>query len=293
LSYNRWLYGYSNAVNFRDPSGNCPDGNGDGICDSDWSTCLSIQDPFERAKCFEMFDCSYTVPELETPPGLETHPLAMHAFETYKVLRRIGGWWNSYRAYELRPLQFVELLLGFELRSAWNNIDEEVLKNTVASNFYFRCDFLSANGGDVKEGLCGTLTDYISFRYIGDKGLLKEYQSPPGYYIRDQKGVKQADINRVWKNDGAPIDFSNAIAYPPDPSWKHWLTWGMPMEWGNLDSVDVPMNASIGPLTNQVTDKTGDGQFFILTYCQNNHFTRIAKDPATENVCILQDAGNY
>jgi hypothetical protein len=39
-------------------------------------------------------------------------------------------------------------------------------------------------------------------------------------------------------------------------------------------------------------DKNGDG-ICDTDWSPYNHFTRSIKDPATENFCVLQDAGNH
>lgn len=38
MSYNSWLYAYANPINLTDPSGMCPDNNGDGRCDTGGSS---------------------------------------------------------------------------------------------------------------------------------------------------------------------------------------------------------------------------------------------------------------
>jgi RHS repeat-associated protein len=50
VSLNAWLYTSSNPINFADPSGMCPDEDGDGKCDPGW-WCYSIRNPHTRDKC--------------------------------------------------------------------------------------------------------------------------------------------------------------------------------------------------------------------------------------------------
>jgi hypothetical protein len=55
MSYNAWLYAMANPINYYDPSGLCPDNDGDGKCDSGW-WCEKLPPP-QRELCLENASC--------------------------------------------------------------------------------------------------------------------------------------------------------------------------------------------------------------------------------------------
>jgi len=98
MSYNAWLYVYNNSVNTTDPSGMCPDDDGDGRCDPWWVHCRVITDPVLLEQCIDCYTPRPGLPNFDPFIGPTNLPIAGWAStpreaRAYIVLQ----WLDAYR----------------------------------------------------------------------------------------------------------------------------------------------------------------------------------------------------
>ena len=143
MSYNLWAYGYDNPVRYGDPSGFCPDDDGDGKCDLPFwqqvSQTCSVLYGEDRLACEAIVygvnpDKGLTIPEIHTLVikrecgnrnlgDYFSPPRAPQSFDLdarqygiwfHWLANTIPGWWNNERTKDVQIQQLVAVAFGRE-----------------------------------------------------------------------------------------------------------------------------------------------------------------------------------
>ncbi len=277
MSYNAWLYVYSDPVNLKDPSGYyCLDENLDGRCDPGWE-CYSIRNEAARERCFAKY-CSASSPiDCKTMPGYYRPKVC----NTFLAMREKPGWWNRNSIGTLTPQRFLGLFLRMEFSDRAKNIDEGIKKATTVRNFYYLCSGLPGN-------TCNSLSandiiNYIAFKKLAITG---------GRDLLVPREASSSEISAKWKDRPGYSNadtFEDAFLYPD--AWRSGIgNHNVPVDWGNISMMKTyypgdkerydRYAAAVKGLSEHMTyieqDKVylrrggnnGDDAFVILTYAQ-------------------------
>ena len=218
MSYNAWIYVYANPIGFIDPSGECPDNNGDGKCDPGWQ-CELLMDPEAREHCRQ---CTHPLPQ-PLDPNLLIESGAQKVYDTFIALRDNPGWWNNYdKKSSMTTHDMLELLLAMEFSDDARRIDVALQKQTTVRNFYSLYVY--------RGSWCNSKNQNAVIEYITAKDLA----DTRGRHLLVPKG---ADPGSIWINSRyrwSTVDFSTAFKAPGQ--WNSgWGNNRVPMDWGNLE----------------------------------------------------------
>lgn len=222
LSFNPWLYGYGNPINNTDPSGKCPDYDGDGKCDPGF-WCERMPNPELRWFCYQKANCNVGLCP-PPPTGLsDSTPI----YKSYKRLvetpcemkgQNLTPWWKTAGAREqvyapIDQTMLVAILVYTEASplhiidpiSPVNNAWIEMAGNRYA---YYCANYGGCgikNGRELEPGLRLFLSfspRYADYGYkTGISNLLRKgYKSPMWAYEMAEEIVKPRtwDLNRPF-----------------------------------------------------------------------------------------------
>jgi RHS repeat-associated protein len=250
MSYNDWLYVYSNPINLRDPSGKSPH-----YCD--------YLLPQQRAK---ISDCSSE--NNFTPEGLK-------AFQVYQLYERSTGFWNNWTTEFISPETFLGLMTFYEIGGAYSVTQAIDLATEASARTLWtgdldpnraKCDGIpcydsSTNPPTIerRRGHCNWNPPYCTgdycfagvFNYLGrqvstvhsrftwvDLGW-KEIKDASawgwpryfGFLTRDENSIN-GKKEKVRQGMDYVKQVGNDIWHPKDPSWKIFDP-NRPISWGN------------------------------------------------------------
>ena len=217
FSYNKWIYGYENPINITDPSGLCPDYDGDGKCDIGWQ-CEKISDPGHRQLCYQRATCQSNI--CPAPPKFISTGTPI--YKSYKQLvetpcklegDNLSPWWKTKGALgnEYAPLDqtmLVAILVYTEaspIRAYKNDTVGKEWIGMAGNRLAFFCEYfggcgISKDGRELQEGLRKFLS--FSARYpeyanqSGIKRLLeKKYDTPEWAFQWAKEIVKPRKYN--------------------------------------------------------------------------------------------------
>lgn len=249
MSYNSWLYVYSNPINLRDPSGKYP------------SYCYYI--PPEQRK--NVPDCS---------SDLNFTPEGIQAFQLYQLYKRSAGYWNNWQAEIMQPETFLGLMVTFEIGDAYRVPQvKELVTEAVARTLWtgdrdpkqakacneVPCYGSSSEPPTVRRKDCSYNPPYCQggycfagvFNFIGrqvssaqsrfswteiNSGNAWDWPKYFGSFYPGENPDRSFNVNGAKEAAKQGMEFAKRAGYemwhPKDPSWKIFNE-NRPIIWGN------------------------------------------------------------
>jgi RHS repeat-associated protein len=256
VSYNSWLYAYANPINLVDPSGKCPDIDGDGTCDPMWWLTRVPSPP--EPEIYTSSTLANTVVEtlsaamsyVTCPPvsianlvrkdrnyvdnsgqGERSYDAGLsywgkNMMDLWLVYRDVSGWWNDL-AGNFDVMRFVTLMLAFELQG--------IQSTNLQTNSQFKDDLREAVARNYYEYSNHSFSNSTLLNWIGEyESAKKKWRAvfsgdDPKELVAKQTRRGELNWDLAW--------YAVQGIYVPKGTWNLGAVCNRPYSWGNQSLV--------------------------------------------------------